>query len=363
MTYRMLGLMSGTSLDGLDLCRCDLHVGGGRWSYDLLAARTVAYEPAWRRRLDAAIGLPRDGLAELDEAYGRLLGTAAREFLAELGESAPVVVASHGHTVHHEPDDEYTRQVGDPRALAEASGCRVVADFRTGDVALGGQGAPLVPAADALLFGEYAACVNLGGFANFSYEAAGRRLASDVTVCNLLLDRLAARVGLAYDEGGRLASTGRVDASLLGDLDAEPFFARPTPKSLGREWFEARIWPQFSRKLDGGSVAVPDALATALAHVGRQLGRALRGVPAGSILVTGGGAHNATLLRGFRQNVPHGARLAAAGPELTDYKEALAFACLGALRLRGEVNVLATVTGARRDSCAGVIAEPPVVAL
>ena len=363
MTYRMLGLMSGTSLDGLDLCRCDLRREGDQWSYDIIAARTVAYSSTWRRRLDAAIDRPRSGLADLDLDYGRYLGQAAREFLVEIGDAGAVTVASHGHTVHHDPASGYTRQVGHPRAIAEASGCCVVADFRTGDVALGGQGAPLVPAADALLFPEYAACVNLGGFANFSYASGGARLASDVTVCNLLLDRLAARVGLAYDEGGRLAASGQVDRDLFDALGAEPFFARPAPKSLGREWLEECVWPRFSRKLEAGTLAIPDALATAVAHVGSQLGAALRNVSPGEVLVTGGGAHNTSLLGGFRQNLPRGARLATVSPELTDFKEALAFAFLGVLRLRGEINVFSTVTGARRDSCAGVIAEPRAVSV
>ena len=358
MTYRMLGLMSGTSLDGLDLCRCDLRVEGGRWSYAVLAARTVPYSPTWRQRLDEAIATPRDGLGALDAAYGHYLGTAARAFLDELGERLPVVVASHGHTVHHEPQRGYTRQIGHPDAVARAAGCRVVADFRTGDVALGGEGAPLVPVADRLLFGEYAACVNLGGFANYSFEREGGRLASDVTVCNLLMDRLAARAGLPYDEGGRLAASGTVDEALLRELNADEYFLRSAPKSLGREWLEAAVWPRFLRKLNGGTLSTQDALATAVAHVAYQLADALSECGPGSILVTGGGARNAFLLEGLRQNLPRGARLAEATPELVDFKEALAFALLGALRLRGEDNVLASVTGACRDSCGGVIAEP-----
>lgn len=356
--YRMLGLMSGTSLDGLDLCRCDLTVDGERptWRYRILRAATVPYPPEWRERLDGAIASPPEALGPLDRDYGAYLAGVANDFLAD--DEADVVVASHGHTVHHEPARGYTRQIGDPATLARGTGRRVVADFRRLDVRLGGEGAPLVPLADRLLFGAAAACVNLGGFANLSYESVGRRLAADVTVCNLLLDRLAARRGLRYDPGGRLASGGQADAPLARELAADPFFARAPPKSLGREWFEAAVWPRFSRKLDDGTLSVEDALATAVAHVSTQLAASLRAAPPGEVLVTGGGAHNVYLLEGLRQNLPAGMTLAPVSDLLVDYKEALAFALLGALRLRGETNVLSSVTGARRDSSSGTVVEP-----
>ena len=359
MTYRMLGIMSGTSLDGLDLCRCDLTYERGRWSYDLARAATVPYPEAWRARLDAAIALAPDATGPLDIAYATYLAEAVAAFLT--ADERDVVVASHGHTVHHDPASGYTRQIGDPVTVARLTGRRVVADFRSLDVRLGGEGAPLVPVVDRLLFGGAAACVNLGGFANLSYERDGRRVASDATVCNLLLNRLAERRGLRYDDRGALAAAGTADPVLLALLDADPFFRRPPPKSLGREWFEAAVWPPFSRKLDEGSLGLEDALATAVRHVVVQLSRLLAAAPAGEVLVTGGGARNTHLLNGLRQNLPRGAHLAEAPELLVDYKEALAFALLGALRLRGETNVLASVTGARRDSCSGVIAEPSLV--
>lgn len=359
MTYRMLGMMSGTSLDGLDLCRCDLHVDDGHWNFDIIAAETLAYDAEWRSRLDAAIALPPDALAPLDRAYGDYLARAASAFLKGLGEDpAAVTVASHGHTVHHDPANAYTRQVGDPSAIAEELRCRVVGDFRRGDVALGGEGAPLVPLVDRVLFSRYTACVNLGGFANVSYEREGVRLASDVTVCNLLLNRLAGLAGLPYDDDGALATGGNADRGLLHELEADPFFRRSPPKSLGREWFERAVWPMFSRQLASGRLTVADGLATGVAHLSRQIASSLTMASAGEVLVTGGGAHNGALLAGLRQNLGPGLRIASVSRELVDFKEALAFACLGALRIRGETNVLASVTGARRDSCAGVIAEP-----
>ncbi len=362
MKYAMLGLMSGTSLDGVDLCRCNLANFGGHWSYEIVSAATVPYPNAWRARLDAAIDSPRTGLAEIDAEYAGYLAGLVLDF--QRGEAAPVVLASHGHTVHHVPAEGYTRQIGSPQILADLTGYRVVGDFRSGDVALGGQGAPLVPIVDRMLFGDKAVCINLGGFANLSFEREGERVASDVTVCNLLLNRLAEQLQLRFDESGHLAATGRVDRALLTGLNGLPFFALSAPKSLGREWFEQYVWPLFWQKLTQSAAtetSVRDLLATAVAHVVGQLTDALPAGVGGEVLVTGGGAFNAFLIDGFRQNLPNAYRLAVAPPELIEYKEALAFALLGALRLRGEINVLSSVTGARRDSSSGVVAEPSAV--
>ncbi len=359
MKYAMLGVMSGTSLDGVDLCRCDLQVDGGAWDYRILRASTVPYPASWRERLDRAIDLPRGGLAGLDHDYAVYLAGLVGEFLS--GDPEEITVASHGHTVHHVPSEAYTAQVGDPQVLADLTGLRVVGDFRTADVSLGGQGAPLVPLVDRVLFGAASVCINLGGFANLSFERGGRRIAADVTVCNLLLNRLAEQLGRPYDDGGALASEGRVDLALLDTLEGLRFFAQPAPKSLGREWFEESVWPSFWRKLNAANTdrsMVGDLMATAVAHIVQQLTRALPAGGRGEVLVTGGGAFNTFLMDGFRQNLPAGYRLAEATTSLIEYKEALAFALLGALRLRGEINVLSSVTGASRDTSSGRIAQP-----
>ncbi len=363
MKYAMIGVMSGTSLDGVDLCRCDVWQDDGAWRYEIHRAATVPYTEAWRTRLDDAISLPRGGLNALDREYAIYLAELINDFTR--GETAPLTVASHGHTIHHRPAEGYTKQVGHPQVLADHTGRPVVADFRREDVSLGGQGAPLVPVADWLLFGDAAVCINLGGFANFSFERNGHRLAADVTVCNLLLNRLASTIGLPYDDGGRLAAMGQADVALLTELDALPYFQQPLPKSLGREWFESSVWPLFSRKLDvatDGKRCAEKLLATAVAHIVQQLIDALPSDAHGQVLVTGGGAFNSFLMEGFRQNLPHGLCVAETSNQLIEYKEALAFALLGALRLREEVNVLSSVTGASRDSCSGVIALPRAVA-
>ena len=357
----VVGAMSGTSLDGLDLALVRLaRRAGGAWDFALLAAETLPYDDDWRARLEGAFAKTGPALDELDAAYGRWLGGEVRRFAAAAG-VRPDLVASHGHTVHHRPREGYTRQIGDPRFLQEACGIPVVADFRTSDVALGGQGAPLVPVADRLLFGAYAQCLNLGGFANVSHESAGgRRLAYDVTVVNVLLNRLAEAAGRPYDAGGAMARAGRTDEGVVARLDALPFYGMAPPKSLGREWLEASVWPVFA----AAALSPRDALATATAHVARQLAAALARGPAGEVLVTGGGAYNTFLISRVRDRLPGIHRLVlpeggeaggGGAASLVDFKEAVAFALLGALRVRGEPNALASVTGAARDSSGGVV--------
>ena len=359
MTNEVIGLMSGTSMDGVDLCHCELALAGGKWNYRIIRAETKPYPVEWRRRLDGAISLPPDGLADIDAAYAGYLGDLLQDFLGM--EHRSPIVASHGHTIHHVPAKGYTRQIGDPQLIADRTGLTVVGDFRSGDVALGGQGAPLVPLADRLLFGEFAACVNLGGFANLSFERAGARIAGDVSVCNLLSDRLASELGYSFDRGGNLARRGEPDASLLWSLEGIPFFGAAMPKSLGREWLEREVWPLYADFLESSTQrdrAVLDALATAGHHLSRELAGVIAQGPAGRVLVTGGGAYNDYLLDGLRQNLPVGYHVERPDELLIDYKEALAFALLGVLRIRGEVNILSSVTGARRDSSGGVVCEP-----
>ena len=349
----VLGMMSGTSLDGLDLCAVRLRCGpdGSAWSHEILATALVPYDDPWRATLDEAFAKTRDELGDAHRAYGRWLGERAADFARERALDVDLV-ASHGHTVHHRPEAGYTFQLGDGAALARAAGLPVVADFRSRDVAIGGQGAPLVPVADRLLYGGYAQCLNLGGIANVSYEAPdARRRAFDVTVCNQLLNRLATRLGHAYDEGGTLAAAGPPpDAGVLRDFANLAFHAAPAPRSLGREWAEAAAWPVFA------ALAERDprrALRTATEAVARVLAEALALGPAGEVLATGGGAHNRTLVAGIARGLPASHALVLPEGQTVDFKEAAAFALLGALRVRGEANCLASVTGARADSSGG----------
>lgn len=350
-TYKVVGLMSGTSLDGLDIALCEF-VRGDTWSYRIVEAETVAYPESIASLLRSIDKADAESLVKAQVHYGSYLGEQVRKFLAERGSSADFV-SSHGHTIYHQPGNGFTFQLGDGAALSVAAGLPVVSDFRMQDVALGGQGAPLVPVGDQLLFGEFTHCLNLGGIANISFSAGNRRVAGDLCPCNLLLNPVAARRGLPFDRDGQLAQDGQPNSELLAELSALPYYRRSMPKSLGREDLERDYDPILSRF----RLREEDLLATLCEHIATSIAAGIRtpeGSPAsGKLLVTGGGARNRYLLELIRKKSP--VEVCVPDGSIIDFKEALIFAFLGLLRWRQEVNVLASVTGARKDHCAGSI--------
>lgn len=354
--YRILGMMSGTSLDGLDLALVELTRSGNSWSYRLLATEALSYQPTLRQRLEASIDIPATDLLAFHAEYGTWLGQQARHFLDQIGLAADAV-ASHGHTVHHRPARGFTFQLGSPQHLALACGLTVVGDFRSLDVALGGQGAPLVPIGDRLLFGAYDFCLNLGGISNISLEQGGHRIAFDIGIANMLLNHLSRKAGKEYDAGGELARSGQLIPGLLEALDALPYYRQPFPKSTGYEWFAASILPL----LKAHPASPADHLRTGVEHIAGQIAGQvgqLSGTSPARVLVTGGGAFNTYLMELLQQKSGARVEWIVPDPELVGFKEALVFALLGALRLEGETNVLASVTGASRDSCSGVVYLP-----
>lgn len=359
---RILGLMSGTSLDGIDLALCDIDEGG----YRVLAADTVPYYEEWRQRLSTLEHASAYEYALANVELGHYMGKTIRTFLTNNNLTAEAI-ASHGHTIFHQPVNRLapsgrgsiyglTTQIGDGDAIAAETGLPVVSNFRTLDVALGGQGAPLVPIGDELLFGQYDACLNLGGIANISYRADGKRVAFDICPCNMVLNRLAAMLGYPYDEGGVNARGGQVHTCLLHELDALEYYAAAGPKSLGKEWFVDQFWPVVKAFI--GVVPslskVRDALATVSAHIAMQIGRVLEVQNIGTLLVTGGGAWNSYLIEQIGEYRPSTA-ITVPDKLTVNYKEAIIFALLGYLRLGGKVNTLASVTGAKCDSIGGVL--------
>ncbi|MDD2632219.1 MAG: anhydro-N-acetylmuramic acid kinase [Bacteroidales bacterium] len=343
-----LGMMSGTSLDGLDIACCRFGLAEARWDYEILCAETIHYSDHWRRRLDRAPQLNGFDLTALDADFGRYAGEEAAAFIRR-NNCRPLFVASHGHTVFHQPEQGLTLQIGHGAHLAAAAGIRVINDFRSLDVALGGQGAPLVPAGDALLFEQYGLCLNLGGFANISYQLGDHRLASDISPANMALNFLARRAGKLYDKDGAMAAGGAIIHPLLDRLDALPFYQQPAPKSLGREWFESQMLPL----IEAHHAAPADLLCTLTEHIARQVAAVADVVPSSTLLATGGGTHNHFLIQRIGHHTRH--EVIIPEPLLIDYKEALVFAFLGVLRLRGKNNCLASVTGARTDNSGGSI--------
>ena len=383
MVYKVIGLMSGSSLDGLDIAyvhlqeRLATRQAPKGWDFELVKADCYPYSDDWRGRLGTARGLSALDYQLLHVEYGRYLGEQVLRFVRENGLEYQVqLVVSHGHTVFHEVGRHMTAQLGDGAALAASARVNVVSDLRAMDVALGGQGAPIVPIGEMLLLQEYALFLNLGGIANVSRAGFG---AFDVCPANRVLNELAADEGQPYDAGGALAAGGSVDAELLGRLNALPYYGQKYPKSLANEFGTETVLPLIGQAMinSGGRLTTADALRTYTQHIAEQVGRAVRlllveGVTegttersiaptagasgAGRLLVTGGGAHNTFLIGRLREVLGDtGVEVVVPDTGLVDYKEALIMALIGVLRWREENNVLASVTGASRDSIGGAV--------
>jgi len=343
--YYVIGLMSGTSLDGLDMTYCHFRFDDGKWFFRVLAAETVSYSPEWKRRLAGAETASALEYAKTHVEFGRLLGRFVRDFVER--RQLPVdFIASHGQTIFHQPEIGFTAQIGDGNALAAETALPVVCDFRALDVALGGQGAPLVPIGDDALFHEYDFCLNLGGFSNISHREAAVRVAFDISPCNMALNELADALELDYDPGGVHARQGRIDGTLFDALNSLDFYHRTGPKSLGREWYLEHFRPLVVT----ADIAVRDKLCTVTEHIAYQAARAVAAKPPGKIIVTGGGAFNTFLMERFQTQTRH--TVIVPDALLVNHKEALIFAFLGVLRMRQETNCLPAVTGARR-ACSG----------
>lgn len=356
--YRVIGLMSGTSLDGLDIAYCEFRKEKS-WKVRIHQAQTIKYSSRWRQALEAAFGLGKSALRELDRTYGEFIGKEVLKFIEKFG-IKPDLIASHGHTVFHKPEKGITLQIGSGERIAAICRIPVVCDFRSGDVALGGQGAPLVPIADRTLFSTYDFCLNLGGIANISYERAGRRTAFDICPVNMVLNKLSGQFGKEFDRGGKMASQGNINEKLLDQLNALPFYRVKPPKSIGREWVETEFFPV----MNSFRIPVKDKLRTAVEHMGMQIGTCVQN-PSSSrrstLLVTGGGAYNAFLV----ERIARHAKCAVTVPDdkTIQFKEAMAFALLGLLRMQGKINILKSVTGAKRDSSGGKVCFPGQKAL
>lgn len=339
--------MSGTSVDGLDVCCATFFKYAGQWRFKIDCARGYAYPPELQETLRSGVqDMSAREFVAFHSAYGHYLGQRVRDFMAEF-RVKPGLVASHGSTVFHEPGKGIMFQIGDGAAIAAETGLPVVSDFRRLDIMLGGQGAPLVPIGDELLFCNYDACLNIGGFSNISFREGGRRVAFDISPVNYVINRCCRPLGLDMDRDGLLASSGRVDPALLEQLDGLDYYGRPWPKSLGREWVEAQVFPL----LDASGLPVRDLLRTYYEHCARQLARVVQ--PGWRVLVTGGGAWNRFLIQ--RMTALSGCTLFVPEPALVEFKEALIFAFLGVLYMAGEPSCLSSVTGASRDNIGGML--------
>lgn len=354
-TYRAIGLMSGSSLDGLDIACCDFTVENGQWRFAISHADCAFYDEVWTVRLRDAHQANGLELWQLHADFGHFCGAAVRDFVAKHKLIDVVLVASHGHTVFHYPPKGFTTQIGDGAALAAKSGLPVVCDFRSGDVAKGGQGAPLVPTGDRLLFGDYRFLLNLGGIANMTVQGKGGNKAFDICSANQVLNFYAQKCGQAYDKDGALAARGKLNEELLVQLNTLDFYALPYPKSLGNNFTREIVLPLLARHV----LPPEDILHTYCEHIAVQIAQQVQ--QAGfdvdeKMLATGGGALNTYLMQRLQQHMK--VKIVQPSIELVQHKEAMVFALLGVLRWCNEVNVLADVTGATGDSCTGAIYLP-----
>ncbi|WBL21917.1 anhydro-N-acetylmuramic acid kinase [Zunongwangia sp. HRR-M8] len=346
--YFVIGVMSGTSLDGIDLAY--LHFSAeNNYNFKILEAQTIDYSEEWRELLNSGISLNQEELKDLDKKYTRYLANVILQFIADYKIDNLDAVCSHGHTIKHEPQNGYTLQIGNLPEIADYLQSNVVCDFRVQDVALGGQGAPLVPIGDQLLFSEYQYCLNLGGFANISEERNKKMLAYDICAVNTVLNYFTKKLGKAYDDKGQIASGGRLHKKLLQQLSNLNYYAKKPPKSLGIEWVKAEVLPL----IDSEEIPIPDILHTYTVHVAQQLAKVLDNNVGSKILVTGGGAFNDFLIQQFREY--SNCEFIIPDSKIIDFKEALIFGLLGVLKLEGKVNVLSSVTGAKKDHSSGKV--------
>jgi len=344
----VIGLMSGTSLDGLDLAYCSFSFKKS-WSYKILTFKTINYTPSFKDRLRNAPHLKATLLSDLSIEFGSFMAECIAKFIHENSISQIDLIASHGHTVFHEPENGITLQIGNPKPIYDLLNIPVAYDFRIQDVSLGGQGAPLVPFVDQLLFSEYDACLNLGGFSNISFDDRGVRVAFDICPVNIVLNLWANKLGFNFDDKGMLASSGEIHLPLLEQLNNLDFYSKTLPKSLGWEWVLAHVLPIL--ELD--KLSEVDVLRTFTEHIAVQIAEVLNSNKLKTVLITGGGSYNTFLC----------SRLASLSPNtelkmdqsLIESKEAMAFAFLGLMKLKNTVNVWSSVTGSVKDHSSGKI--------
>jgi anhydro-N-acetylmuramic acid kinase len=341
--------MSGTSLDGVDAAHIRFGFSNGKWHFEIGACETIGYSQNWIDTLKIAVGFSKSELDKLDSDYTILLGGIISNFIRKHQLRNLDAVCSHGHTILHRPDNGITLQIGNLPEIAGLIHETVVCDFRIGDVELGGQGAPLVPIGDRLLFSDYNYCLNLGGFSNVSFEQDHTRIAFDISPVNTVLNFYASKIGLDYDDKGKTAKSGNLNADLLTQLNALDFYQKSFPKSLGFEFVRETVLPI----MENFSIPIEDKLHTFTEHIASQIALAVP-VKTGKLLITGGGAYNDFLIERTQFHLPE-IQIVIPDKKILEFKEALIFALLGVLRLRNEVNVLSSVTGAKYDHSSGKI--------
>lgn len=345
--YHCIGLMSGTSMDGLDICYAQFLYPNIQ--FRILKTDTLPYSNDLKSQLKNAIHLSGEELTNLDINYGFILGKSVNDFMEKYEIKDIDFVASHGHTVFHNPKDRYTLQIGNGLAIAAETGLKTVYDFRTQDVILGGQGAPLVPMGDEILFSDYDACLNLGGFSNISFKRMEKRIAFDICPVNIVLNKLAEKLGMPFDKDGNIAKSEKINEELLKTLNNLDYYNQPPPKSLGIEWCIENIFPLFEKM----NAPTEELISTFTQHSAQQIAEVLNKNSIKNVLITGGGVYNSHLIEIIKSLTE--TEIILPEENLIEFKEALLFGLLGLLRIENQVNVLKSVTGASKDHSSGIV--------
>lgn len=354
-SYNVIGVMSGTSLDGVDLAHIQFNTNNNKWTFEIKESKTISYNPNWIMRLKSAVDYSKEQLEKLNQDYTQLLASIITDFIKKNKIENLDAVCSHGHTILHQPQNGFTLQIGNLPEISSLIHQTMVCDFRAQDVQLGGQGAPLVPIGDKILFPEYDYCMNLGGFSNVSFEEKDKRIAFDISPVNTVLNFYANQLGLDYDDKGNISRTGKIDNRLLNELNTLDFYQKKHPKSLGFEFVKETILPI----IETHEIAIEDKLRTFTEHIALQIDLALPNKK-GSLFITGGGAYNDFLVERIKSHLPE-MKIIIPENKILEFKEALIFALLGILKLRGEINVLGSVTGAKKDHSSGNIYSPKII--
>ena len=346
--FHVIGVMSGTSLDGIDFAEI-VFTYNNKWSFELKKCDTYPYSKNWIKKLQVAVNFSESELIELNNNYTSYLASQINRFISDNNITNIDYVCSHGHTILHQPEKGITLQIGNLPQLSQLIEQNVVCDFRVNDVLLGGQGAPLVPIGDRILFSDYTYCINLGGFSNVSFEKENNRIAYDICAVNVILNFYAQQLNLEYDDEGKIARSGNLNQELLKKLNKLSFYKKQAPKSLGMEWANAEIFPI----IESFKISIEDKLNTYTQHIAKIIAEDLNASANESILVTGGGAYHKFLIECIQKNTK--AKIIISNNKLTNYKEALIFGLLGVLKIDNQINVLASVTGARANHSSGKI--------
>ncbi len=365
MRHTAIGLMSGTSLDGTDIAYCLFEKNNSKWNFRIIKAQTIPYPPVWLIKLRQAPEMNGQELIKTHVDYGHYLGKTTNSFINEYCPNKPDLIASHGHTVFHQPDNRFTFQIGDGSAIAAQTKCKVVCDFRSLNIACGGQGAPLVPIGDELLFAEYDFCLNLGGFANISCKQNNKRIAFDICPVNFVINRLVknrhheahrilyndkVKKEINFDPDGKIAEKGEKSIKLIDELNNIDYYLQKPPKSLGAEWVKENVNPIIEKYKD---LPLQDILRSFYEHIAIQINRATAINKSKTLLVTGGGAYNKFLVNLLKNN--QSVNVCLPPKKIIEYKEALIFAFLGVLRINNIPNVIRSASGGKKDNIGGSI--------